>query len=509
MWFRVLVLWVGLAAAIPTVKVSSKIFGSKKSSERYQAPPVPIPAGGGQFISGKVEVKNFLPKSLPPEVKTHLPESSEPTSEPSHPIPPSNSAIEALQNPPPPEVVTAPEVNTPPVVSDTAAPVSDTPTKTSADTISSKKESTESTAPTSNGTPSESSKTTPATEKPTHTDTTAKESPKKAVSVVEKEKTASFSNELPPLTATPKKSVYNKFETQVCVGIPSARRYKTDGGDAPEHYLSPLLNKLFEGIEPSDLLVYVWNVDRVKSMNTEPQKLTSRFPIQVLDSNFEHDQIEKNLPGMVMDSFEMVPVTKAKQAWRAKEVLDNAMILEKCKESGRPYTLFLEDDVLPTSHVWKKMEDFVRTVPDKYAFLTLYNPSVWEEEDKVINNGDEYNFFCCTQSLLFDNSRIEPVIEKLREGYAREPVDHLLVEYLHNSTSKVYVSVPSMFQHMGAYSTLAERTADPPEVAHQSLSWEALLQPSRVVSLPEFDTTRKNHEQDSCETCHFSTSFVA
>ena len=89
---------------------------------------------------------------------------------------------------------------------------------------------------------------------------------------------------------------------------------------------------------------------------------------------------------------------------------------------------------------------------------------------------DRYDFFCCTQSLLFENAHIDPIMAAMHEKRSTMPVDHILVDYVRKTGRFVYVSVPSLFQHVGAYSTLAERTMDPPEVAHESWSWQSLMQ---------------------------------
>jgi len=287
-------------------------------------------------------------------------------------------------------------------------------------------------------------------------------------------------------------SVNGSFVSQLCVAIPSARRYASSGKLAPRNYIREMIQIMWRDLphdQMDEALVYVMNVDREPKDHKEPARLEKYFKgVKAVASTVDIDELAKVLPDGAVDPDEQVVMTKTKQVWRAKEVLDNLALLELCRDSGRPYTLFLEDDVRPTTNMWAKLERFVKQMPDDYGLLDLYNPGVWEEEDKEYLNGEEYNFFCCTQAMLFANLRIEGIVNILHDGYMRAPVDHLLVEYLHNNgtnatvvTNKphdkhVYVAVPNLFQHVGAYSSLAERTLDPPEVAHESLSWEALVQ---------------------------------
>eukprot|EP00301_Raphidiophrys_heterophryoidea_P014573 c22996_g1_i1.p1 GENE.c22996_g1_i1~~c22996_g1_i1.p1 ORF type:complete len:382 (-),score=79.72 c22996_g1_i1:112-1173(-) len=329
------------------------------------------------------------------------------------------------------------------------------------------------------------------------------------------------------------KAPSDSFFSQVCVAIPSARRYAHSGRIAPRNYLREMLNVIWRDTpraNRSQALVYVMNVDRVPKDHKDPIRLTREFGVRVVQSIVDTEVLLNSLPVSAFDTDEQIVMSKDKQLWRAKEVLDNMSLLEICRNSGRPYTLFLEDDVRPTTNLWPKLEKLVNTVPDDFAMLDLYNPGVWEEEDREFHNGDEYTFFCCTQSMLFSNARLEPLIHLLQDGYLRAPVDHLLVEYLYatktvnttatsngmliattakNHTKHVYLAVPNLFQHVGAYSSLAERTLDPPEVAHESLSWEALLQAQQSQQQSQQRQHLTKFEQYKQQPdAHFSTSFV-
>lgn len=326
------------------------------------------------------------------------------------------------------------------------------------------------------------------------------------------------------------------FIRNVCIAIPSTRRFAANGKEMAEPYIETLMNKLYGGLseeamaDPSLFRVVINNVDQDPDQNLVPIHLKSKFQgvtiLEPLVNNADRRASleaaipeEEVLEESVDDDGNVLkfPVSRSKLKWRIKEVMDTIDLLETCRASGRDFTLFLEDDVLPTSHLWAKLEEdahAVKNMDPEFAFLTLYNPSNWEadlvEELHERREGIlKYDYFCCTQSLLFETSRLEPILHSIWGSFNKLPVDHLLVEYVKVSNTTVYVSIPSLFQHVGAYSSLAERTMDPPEVAHESWTWQSLMQANPGVRIPAKSSrpVSKPVSRPRPEF-HFSRSFI-
>ncbi|CAI5939318.1 unnamed protein product [Closterium sp. NIES-64] len=108
--------------------------------------------------------------------------------------------------------------------------------------------------------------------------------------------------------------------------------------------------------------------------------------------------------------------------WMAKESIDFVYAVRQCMVTNPRYILFLEDDTKPIHRY-----------------------------DSAIEH--EYSIPCCTQALLFNVTALPPLLDFVEGNFMRAPIDLLLRDYLKEKGLHAYVHVPSLFQHMGVYST--------------------------------------------------------
>ncbi len=160
--------------------------------------------------------------------------------------------------------------------------------------------------------------------------------------------------------------------------------------------------------------------------------------------------------------------------WRSKEVLDfvksikaacgidtNETLKSPTSKNGKITTqmvkppkifLFLEDDTTATSHVFNKLNQWLRTVRDpSWFFVSLYSPdNVYDQQ--------EYYLPCCSQAILFKCDDMSELSRYLISKYDESPIDWILNAYAHNEMMtnrgrRSYVAVPNLFQHIPAVST--------------------------------------------------------
>ncbi len=114
--------------------------------------------------------------------------------------------------------------------------------------------------------------------------------------------------------------------------------------------------------------------------------------------------------------------------------------------------LFLEDDTRATSHVFNKLNQWLRTVRDpSWFFVSLYSPD-------NVRDQQEYYLPCCSQAILFKCEDMSELSRYLISKYDESPIDWILNAYAHNEMMKnrgrrSYVAVPNLFQHIPAVST--------------------------------------------------------
>merc|ERR1712048_1552115 len=265
---------------------------------------------------------------------------------------------------------------------------------------------------------------------------------------------------------------------------PTVRRFAMDGSPAPEWYLQPMVEGLWKDLSPaSKKMVHflILNSDKEPKKHIEATQLANHPGVTVLnkpnyaemygslDDFLRHTgAIEDNGDAYLEDGRK---VNADWLNWVAAEDLDGAYLLEKAMKMS-PYVLFLEDDVRPTRRALQKLTRFVEDLLyDDWLFIDLYTPDLdWAEGARDVRNGERYNFFCCTQAMLFRSDMLPGIINYWRT-HASEPVDDNLRNYREAETPDhfVYAVRPNLFEHVGAYSSNPQKSTG--IVEHTSLDF--------------------------------------
>ena len=139
--------------------------------------------------------------------------------------------------------------------------------------------------------------------------------------------------------------------------------------------------------------------------------------------------------------------------WRSKLAIDFVYVMNQCLATRPKYILLLQDDTKP-AHLWDiGIERFIaRDLKEKqpWTMLSLYYPETYRWG---IQHASEYKLPCCAQALLFDASKVRPLLEHFEAAFMERPMDHNIRKYLEDSSSHAYVHVPSLFQHEGRVRT--------------------------------------------------------
>jgi len=266
---------------------------------------------------------------------------------------------------------------------------------------------------------------------------------------------------------------------------PTVRRFAMDGSPAPEWYLQPMVEGLWKDLSPaSKKMVHflILNSDKEPKKHIEAVQLSNHPGVTVLDKpNYAEmygslDDYLHHTGALGDDGSAFLEdgrrVNPEWLNWVAAEDLDGAYLLEKAMKMS-PYVLFLEDDVKPTRRALQKLTKFVTEFErDDWLFIDLYTPNLdWAEGSLNVKNGGRYNFFCCTQAMLFRSDMLPGIIRYWRT-HASEPVDDNLRNYRKEFTPNhwVYAMRPNLFEHVGAYSSNYQKSTG--YVEHQSLDFE-------------------------------------
>lgn len=271
---------------------------------------------------------------------------------------------------------------------------------------------------------------------------------------------------------------YRTFESagvlNVTIICPTVRRFRKDGSPAP-WYLKPMVEKLYRDLIPVDrdsglVKFLILNSDK------EPQKHKEAIEIgnipggkvlekpsydQYLGEAIANSAKSEDLGGHVLEDGRSVGQETMK--WVSAENLDGAHLFDKAAEMS-PWVLFMEDDVKPTSNFLYKLTEAARYLESKpdMLFLDLYTPKVdWKPGSENVQNYDKgpYDYFCCTQAMLFKSENVRGVGEYWRQ-HATEPVDDNLVKYMREGghPDKVYATWPNLIEHVGAYSSNPDKS---------------------------------------------------
>ena len=139
--------------------------------------------------------------------------------------------------------------------------------------------------------------------------------------------------------------------------------------------------------------------------------------------------------------------------WRAKLAVDFIYVMHQCMATRPRHILLLQDDTEP-AQLWDVgIERFMSCDlqgKEPWTLLSLYAPlsTGWG-----VRHGGEYKLPCCAQALLFDASKVPPLLSHMEAEFMARPMDHNIRAYLEGSGSHAYVHVPSLFQHMGIVRT--------------------------------------------------------
>lgn len=289
---------------------------------------------------------------------------------------------------------------------------------------------------------------------------------------------------LPAFGSAEDKAMRSQVMINVTVVIPTVRRYHMDGSPAPEWYLYPLVTKMWSDL-PREAQPYVHflilNSDKEPEKHVEATSLASHPCCTVINKpdysamygSFE-DMLHKT--GALADDGRVFledgrEVNRDWMTWVSAEDMDGAYLFEKAMTMS-PYVLFLEDDVHPTRNALQKLTSFVHDFQkDDWFFFDLYTPNLeWAEGALDVRNGEPYNFFCCTQGMLFRSDMLPGVIKYWRT-HANEPVDDNLKFYRRDylPDHKIYAVRPNLFEHVGAYSSNWQKSTG--YVEHVSLDF--------------------------------------
>eukprot|EP00756_Hemistasia_phaeocysticola_P048254 Hpha_TRINITY_DN22687_c0_g1::TRINITY_DN22687_c0_g1_i1::g.192719::m.192719/K00738/MGAT4A_B; alpha-1,3-mannosylglycoprotein beta-1,4-N-acetylglucosaminyltransferase A/B len=142
--------------------------------------------------------------------------------------------------------------------------------------------------------------------------------------------------------------------------------------------------------------------------------------------------------------------------WRAKQVLDVALLMALCGEHTEyDYFLMLEDDV----HAADSFPSVIRRCVDAglswrtdWTVASFYNP--WR-----VSDGEEmpvYKFFGVI-GQLFRTTDLPWIVDFLRRNFDESPLDWLFVDLLTKRGGKIIAHSPSLFQHQGVVSSLSNK----------------------------------------------------
>ncbi len=223
----------------------------------------------------------------------------------------------------------------------------------------------------------------------------------------------------------------------------------------------------------------------------------------------------------------------SEQAHLTRLTHDYASLLHVCSTIA-PYTLILEDDIIATSHVVQKLQHVVYDIrisaAHDWAFVKLYRGELWtgwQTHDIAPMIGvclacgivvgwsmryitrtrvtiqiqllitvyitlmlisiavalgrqniimrryglHETDEGCCCQAHLYPSYHIPTLITYLHTHAHTAPHDLLLDSYATSHTLKRYLHTPSLFQHMGLFSTRMEGNHGDVEGYQQSMSF--------------------------------------
>lgn len=267
-----------------------------------------------------------------------------------------------------------------------------------------------------------------------------------------------------------------KQEPKLVIAIPTMRRWKSDHTPAPEQYLKPLINGLWDQANPEtrqQIEFLVMNVDKDPQEHKELTSMLGHPALTVIEKiKDSHQQQIPTANGKFEINGGAREVSQEAFEWVTGETSDVPRLLQKASTMA-PNVLFLEDDVIPTTQALQKIfqtMDEMKSENKNYFMIDLYTPSMEWRPDITAEHKQRYDYECCTQAMLFNSSRISELAD-YEFQHPKNPVDDNIRDWVREDPEKrqVYAMVPNPFEHVGRYSSNPEKSTE--TVEHKSLSF--------------------------------------
>ncbi|XP_051820557.1 alpha-1,3-mannosyl-glycoprotein 4-beta-N-acetylglucosaminyltransferase-like protein MGAT4D [Antechinus flavipes] len=286
----------------------------------------------------------------------------------------------------------------------------------------------------------------------------------------------------------------NKTGVSVVMGIPTIKREK-------ESYLIRTLNSLFFQMSTLDeedclVIIFVAEVDETY-INDLAKIIKARFPKQVDSGVLEMI----SPPAFYYPSFSNIKLTfgdsEKRVRWRTKQNLDYSFLMLYAQEKGKFY-LQLEDDIIAKPKYFMEMKDF----------------ALGQTSDWIVLEFSKLGFI----GKLFKTKDLPLIVQFLIMFHKDKPVDWLLdhlfyvkicnpeKDNLHCEKQKQMLRIqykPSLFQHVGMYSSLSGKIQDLKDVDFGKNE----LYPIHTNPPASLRTSLKAHEQYSLENAYLRRGF--
>jgi hypothetical protein len=267
----------------------------------------------------------------------------------------------------------------------------------------------------------------------------------------------------------------------IVFAIPSMRRFKKDGTPAPENYLKPLVDGIWDSATPEQrthIQFLLYNVDKEPEKHAELIGLKDHPNLEILVKSQKTD-VAANMVGsdgkiMIQKTGkDASEVSATTMNWIAGETADAPFLIKEAAQRA-PYVVFLEDDVKATGMVVPKLYDFMTKLGvsgrKDWLMVDLYTPDVYWGPREAYNM-ERYDFECCTQAMLFRSNKLGELLA-YEHAHPNLPVDDNIRDFVRSRPDEypVLAMVPNPFEHVGRYSSNPEKSTGVEE--HKSLYFE-------------------------------------
>jgi hypothetical protein len=223
--------------------------------------------------------------------------------------------------------------------------------------------------------------------------------------------------------------------------------------------LKSFIGALSGSLEQQAIRIVVYNADVPPSKHTDIPLVKERFATEIqsgLLEIVERPDGDKPYPQLRDPSNLTVRWgdDQRRIAWRSKQVLDVAFLMEYAYEHAaqHQYFLMMEDDIVASPGFPTKIRDWVdKALYERtdWTMASFYNP--WDD----VHDMDvlpPYKFFGVI-GQLFRMHELPVVVEFLRKNFDQSPLDWLFVDFLKKLNGQLIQHSPSYFQHQGKESS--------------------------------------------------------